>query len=94
MLTACDSGTSARSGVVDVAVARGGESSGRGVRMISERRAVVERERAVGARLGVPEVDQLLQALGLLRGEVVQLGAVDVGVVELPRVRRRSGSSR
>ena len=47
---------------------------------------VVEREAVVGAGFGVPEVHHLADLLGLLGCEVVQLGAVDVGVVELPLV--------
>ena len=48
--------------------------------------AVVEREALVGARLGVPEVHELADLVGVLGREVVQLGAVDVDVVELPLV--------
>ena len=71
---------------VDVAVARRRELRPLGVSEDLERGAVVERERPVRAGLGEPEVDQLPELLGVLGREVVQLGAVDVGVVELPLV--------
>src|SRR4051795_6161069 len=72
-------------GVVDVAVARRRERRSRSGEEL-QGAAVVERERAVGAGLCVPEQDQLVELLGLLGGEVVHLGAVDVDVVELPGV--------
>ena len=53
---------------------------------ISSTSAVVERERAVPAGLGEPEVHELAHLVGHLGGQVVQLRAVDVGVVELPLV--------
>ena len=70
---------------VDVLVARSGELRPRR-REDLDRRAVVEREGAVRAGLGEPDVDELPHLVGLLGGEVVELGAVDVGVVELPLV--------
>ena len=41
-----------------------------------ERRAVVEREHVVLAGLVEPQLDHLLELLGVLRTEVVRLGAV------------------
>ena len=72
-------------GEVDVAVARRRQLRARRHEDL-QRRPVVEREALVGAGLGVPEVDHLAELVGLLGGEVVQLGAVDVDVVELPLV--------
>src|SRR4051795_10787753 len=72
-------------GEVDVAVTRRGERRPRRGQEF-QRTAVVKRERAVGTGLGVPEHDQLVELLGLLGGHVVELGAVDVDVVELPGV--------
>src|SRR4051794_12250049 len=74
-------------GVVDVPVPCRTEQRPRRAEDL-ERSAVVERERAVGAGLRIPQVDHLPEALGLVGGEVVRLRAVDVRVVELPRVRR------
>ena len=51
-----------------------------------QRRAVVERERAVSAGLREPQVLQFAELLPVLPCQVVQLGAVDVHVVQLPRV--------
>jgi hypothetical protein len=50
------------------------------------RGAVVEREHVEFLRLLEPDVDQLLQLVLVLRGEVVRLRAVLVGVEELPLV--------
>src|SRR3954452_18515668 len=72
-------------GVVDVAVAGWGKRRSRRGEQL-QGAAIVERERPVCARLGVPQVDHLLEAVGLGHREVMQLGAVDLDVVELPRV--------
>ena len=71
--------------VVHVAAPRRRELGPRGGEDL-HRRTVVEREGPVGPGLGEPDVDQLAELVGLLGGEVVQLGTVDVGVVELPLV--------
>src|SRR5205085_11975067 len=51
-----------------------------------ERTAVVEREGLVYPRFVEPQSDQLLELLGFLGGEIVQLGPVDLCAVELPGV--------
>ena len=47
---------------------------------------VIEREGPVLAGFGEPQVDQLPELLGMLGGQVVQFGAIGVGVVQLPGV--------
>ena len=71
--------------VVDVSRARTGQLR-TGRQEDFQRRPVVEREAVVTARLRVPEVDHLAQLLRLIGREVMQLGSVDIGVVQLPRV--------
>ena len=78
-------GDCGRAGVVDVAIARRGQLRARR-RHDLERRTVVERERPVRTGLREPDVHELPQLVGVLGGEVVQLRAIDVGVVELPLV--------
>jgi hypothetical protein len=46
--------------------------------------AVVEREHVVLAGLDEPEVDELLDLVGMLRREIVRLGPVLVGVEQQP----------
>src|SRR5262245_47134058 len=47
---------------------------------------VVEREHPVARRLDPPSLDELAQDLGIFRGDVVALRAVDRHVVQLPLV--------
>ena len=70
---------------VDVAVPRRREHRARGQDDL-QGRAVVERERAVRAGLREPQVLELADLVPVLLGEVVELGPVDLGVVELPLV--------
>ena len=69
--TACHSGTGAASGKYEYA-SRGAVSWGRGRGGDLDGRAVVERERLVGAGLREPQADQLTQLVGVLVREVVQ----------------------
>ena len=67
-------------GEVAVAVARAGELRPRGGDDL-DRRAVVEREGAVSAGFGEPQVDQLAQLLGMLAREVVRAPARSVSTL-------------
>ena len=72
-------------GEVDIAVAgRGQLRPRRGDDL--QRGPVIEREARVVAGLGEPQVHQLAELVRVLGGQVVQLGAVGVGVVQLPGV--------
>ena len=64
----------------------GADSWGRCATKISRAERSSSGNAIVRSGLGVPEVHQLADLLGMLGGEVVQLRAVDVGVVELPLV--------
>ena len=84
-LTATLSGTGDGARIVDVPLAGrffGGPLRGEDL----QGGAVVERQHQVLLRLLEPGLDQRLELLGILLGQVLRLGAVRVHVVELPLV--------
>ena len=72
--------------IVDVRVARRFFGWAARSRACSRGAAVVERQHEVLLRLLEPRLDQRLELLGVLLGQVLRLGAVLVDVVELPLV--------
>ena len=85
MLTAAASGTSALPGIVDVGLPRLRELR-TGLVQDLHRDPVVQRQDVVAAGLDPPDVDELLEPVRVLIGEVMGFRAIYVRVVQFPYV--------